>query len=210
MQSASHCKLNVSNSVCCQYFCPDSCSFIHIRPTPLFFTSKYSEIFSPLSWLSYFLTLNLYPEWTVLALHYFQRLSVSLSSNSVINSCGQLSTDPWAALLFRACWTVLNSWLTSELSYLCLCISASSSEQPSAFIGSLSIFHSWPSVFLHCLLCCPFPWCWMTSVFSPICHFQHLSAIMSGGALSSDLSYLRSSFWVENWVFSLPVHWKMA
>lgn len=209
MQSASHCKLNVSNSVCCQYFCPDNCFFIHIQPTPLFFTSKYSEIFSLLSWLSYFLALNLYPEWTVLALHYFQRLSLSLSSNSVINSCGQISADPWAALLFRAaeqCWIPgsLQSFLTSVYAFL-LC-------PPSnlQLLLVLWVFFTHDHLYF-CILCCSFPWCWMTSVFSLLsATFSIWVLTMSGGAPSSDLSYLRSSIWVENWVFSLPVHWKMA
>lgn len=143
-----------SNSVCRQYFCPDN--------SVLSFTSNQHLCFSPLNIQKsslFILTFIFSSPWLVSRMNscgftLFSKVSclfvLHLCDKFLWpDQCWSLGSSTAQLCCSGFCWTQLNPWVASELSCLCLCISALSSEQPSAFISSLSIFHSWPSVFLH-------------------------------------------------------------
>lgn len=151
-----------SNSVCHQYFClitlfflsrPTNAFVLHLQisrnlfsfvlpflfPSPWLLPRMNSSCFTLLSEVICLFVFHLCDEFL------WPNPCWPLGSSAAQLCCSGPAEHSWIP------------WVTLEVSYLCLCISASFSKQPSAFIGSLSIFHSWPSVFLHLSLTLPVP-----------------------------------------------------
>lgn len=190
-----------SSSVCRQYFCPDNSVLSHPTNTFVF----HLQIFRNLC--PFILTVIFSSPWLVSRMNscgfmFFSEVFCLFVSHLCDKFLRPDHSWPLGSSALHACWTLLNSCLTLELSYLCLCTPALSSEQPSVFIGSLSIFRSWPSAFLHSVSYAALYLLLSDLCFlSQICCFQHLcvDSVRWGSFLG--LFYLRSRFWVENGVF---------